>query len=46
MARLGAAAADAGLGIVATAASLDLAFAIAAVLLVIGAPLYRVAGRG
>jgi MFS family permease len=46
VARVGAAAADAGLGVVATAASLDVAFGIAALLLVAGAPLYRVAGRG
>jgi MFS family permease len=46
VARVGAAAADAGLGIVATAAGIGPAFAIAAVLLVVGAPLYRVAGRG
>lgn len=46
VARIGAAAADAGLGIVATRAGLTPAFAIAAVLLVVGAPLYRVAGRG
>jgi MFS family permease len=46
VARIGAAAADAGLGIVATQAGITPAFVIAASLLVIGAPLYRVAGRG
>ena len=44
--RIGATAGDAGLGIVATTAGIGPAFAVAAVLLVAGAPLYRVAGRG
>jgi MFS family permease len=46
VARIGAAAADAGLGVLAATAGITPAFAVAAVLLVIGAPLYRVAGRG
>jgi MFS family permease len=46
VARIGAASADAGLGIVATSVGIGPAFGIAAVLLVVGAPLYRVAGRG
>jgi MFS family permease len=46
VARIGAASADAGLGVVATTVGIGPAFGIAAVLLVIGAPLYRVAGRG
>ena len=46
VARIGAASADAGLGVVATTAGIGPAFAIGAVLLVVGAPLYRVAGRG
>jgi MFS family permease len=45
-ARLGAAASDVGLGIVATVVGIGPAFGIAAALLVAGAPLYRVAGRG
>jgi hypothetical protein len=46
MARIGAAASDAGLGFVATGLGIGPAFGVAAVLLLAGAPLYRVAGRG
>jgi MFS family permease len=46
MARIGAAASDAGLGFVATGLGIGPAFGLAAVLLLAGAPLYRVAGRG